>query len=354
MAEVTLAQLAGAFLRMGAIGYGGPLALVALMEREVCERRKWVSRERFTEAFLYCKLLPGPAAYQMALWIGHELRGRVGGVVTGVCFVLPAFLLMLALSVFYGSFQMNDGVALGLRGLRAGALVLIFQSAWGLLKPFRANARAWAFIVVAAVLMLWVPRWEPLIVISAGLAVVFWERWRPRKLMLFPLFWLHFKAGATVFGTGFAIIPFLEGEVVRRLGWMPANEFLDGIAFGQITPGPITIASAFIGYRVASVAGAVAATVGMYLPGVFFILFVLPWLVRRIRGKAWLTQFQAGALPAVIGCLIGASLVLGKASLDGGKSVAVFAVLAAAAIFSKVPGWLLIPIGGVLSYVAGP
>lgn len=354
----SFSRMALQFLRMGAIGYGGPIALVALMEQEICGRLRWISRAEFTQAFVYCKLFPGPVAYQMAVWMGYRLRGRWGGFVAGGCFLLPAFVLILLISIFYQSLQLNQSMMPAMKGLRAGAMVLILQSLLGLFKPYQSVPRAWALIVISGVLMYFFPRYEPLIVIGMGIVEILRAKMSFGLRMIFPwpilfqLFWIHFKAGAFVFGTGFAIIPFLEAHVVSRLHWLTGPEFLDGIAFGQITPGPVTITSVFIGYRVASFVGAVVALVGMYLPGLIMILWILPKLLKHLEGRAWLTQFQEGAIPAVIGCLSGAAVVLGRFSLDSPKTGFIFLVTSIACFFLKLPGWVVIPLGGLLGYVA--
>jgi len=354
MAAVSLRQLFLEFLRIGAIGYGGPLALVALMERECCDRLKWIDTKTFSELFLYCKLLPGPVAYQMCLAVGNHLRGRWGGVLAGVAFLLPSFFLILLLSVYYTSLRGFSAIEKALLGIRAGALVILIDSSWRLAAPFKADKRAWVFIVGATIGMWLLPRWEPLLIIIAGLIAVALSR-RPRALasvVLWPLFWVHFKAGAMVFGTGLAIVPVLEREVVAHYQWLTSAEFLDGLAFGQVTPGPITITSVFIGYKVASYLGAVVGLLGMYLPGIFFVLFLLPAMRSKLEGKAWLQHFQSGAVPAVVGCIVGATFLLARTTLTEWSLVIIFLVLLVASWLTRIPAWLIIPISAILGYFA--
>ena len=338
---------------MGAVGYGGPLALVALMEKECCGRLKWISSEVFTELFVYCKLLPGPVAYQMSLAVGHHLRGRWGGVLAGVALLLPATILILLISVFYAQFRAIPNVALGLAGFRAAALVILVDSSWRLFKPFRSDKKAWVYIVAAIAGMWFLPRWEPLLIVGGGLiAVLLSRRVAGLRSYLWPLFWVHFKAGAMVFGTGLAIVPVLEREVVHHYQWMSSSEFLDGLAFGQITPGPITISSVFIGYRVASYLGAFSALFGMYLPGIGFVLFLLPALRKTLAQKAWLQHFQSGAVPTVVGCIVGATFLLARTTLTESWMIGVFIAVCGILWGLKAPAWLVVPLGAGLAYVA--
>lgn len=328
--------------------------MVGLMERECCGRLRWLDTAAFSELFLYCKLLPGPVAYQMSLAVGNHLRGRWGGVVAGVAFLIPSFVLILLLSVYYASLRGISSIEKALLGIRAGALVILIQSSWQLAAPFRKDRRAWIFIVGATIGMWLLPRWEPLLIIAAGIIAVVLAR-RPRalaSLALWPLFWVHFKAGTMVFGTGLAIVPVLEREVVQHYQWLTSAEFLDGLAFGQVTPGPITITSVFIGYKVASYLGAVVALLGMYLPGIGFVLFLLPAMRSWLKGKSWLQHFQSGAVPAVVGCIVGATFLLARTTLTDWSLGIIFIVLLVASWVTRLPAWLIIPISAVLGYFA--
>ncbi len=344
---MSLSQLAGIFLRIGATGFGGPVALVAFMEEEFCARRAILPRAVFNESYVLCKMLPGPVAYQMALSIGYLLRGRLGGLVSGVCFLLPSFLMMLALSVFYTQVQGFAGFKAVAEGLRAGALVVIFDSVLRMAKPHAKDAEAWVFAAIGAVFMWLWPRGEPLIILAGGLAVVFGSRILSKKASLLPLFWVHFKAGAFTFGTGLAIIPLLQHESVEVYRWLTQEQFLDAIAFGQVTPGPITIASVFIGYQVDAWIGAVVAAFGIYLPGALIVLGVLPGLRRRLTGTPFLQKFQRGALPTVIGCILAASLVFGAGVVSKWETALVFLALGVLSYFRRMPSWAVIGLGGL-------
>ena len=348
------------FLKLGATGFGGPLALVAAMDKEIVARRSWVSRESFDEGFVYCKLLPGPIAYQMALWLGLQIRGRIGGLVAGFAFLAPAWITILILSVFYQELKHTTQVQPIVEGFRIGALVIIFESLIRMCIPYQRQLRAWLFIAVAMGLMWVMPRWEPLIILSGGFAMWFAKRSKAHELLgvslvtvslLSQLFWVHFIAGATVFGTGLAIIPFLERAVALH-GWMSQAEFLDAISLGQITPGPLTIASVFVGFRVAGFPGAFSAGAGMYFPGLVLVLVLLPAIREKMRRAKGLVYFQDGAIPMVIGCVLAATLWLSRSTLVTSRAVVLSLLLAFIVWRTRISGWLVIPLGALLNWLA--
>lgn len=347
---MSLSQLAAIFLRIGATGFGGPIALIAMMEQEFCARRKVLSVIEFNESFVLCKMLPGPVAYQMALSVGFLLRGRIGGAVAGLAFILPSFLMMLALSVFYASVQRVNGFEIVAEGLRAGALVVIIDSVLRMGKPYRGSVQAWAFALAGGIFMIVWPRGEPIIILAGGLATVLAGRTLHRKAsLLLPLFWVHFKAGAFTFGTGLAIVPLLQHETVEVYRWLTQGQFLDAVAFGQITPGPITICAVFIGYRALGLIGSLAATAGIYLPGAIIVLGVLPHLRRRLMGTPFLGKFQQGAIPTVIGCILAASVVFGFTVVTNVRAGIIFTVLSLISLRWRAPSWAVIGAGGIAS-----
>jgi len=191
--------------------------------------------------------------------------------------------------------------------------------------------------------------------VAMGLSSVFAYSLRKNVLCSVPfplflsIFLVHFKAGLLVFGTGLAIIPVLEQSVVHGYHWLSSAEFFDGIALGQATPGPVTISSAFIGYRTAGFWGALIAFAGMYLPGLFFILGLLPVIERKVAGARWLQAFERGAVPAVIGCVAAATFLLGRLALVDLSSILLFMVLWGLGRWASVPGWAIIPLGSLVN-----
>lgn len=358
---VKLSELAFLFFRLGSLGFGGPMALVALMEQECVKQKKWISRDRFEESFVFCKLLPGPIAYQMALWVGYELRGRIGGFISGFFFVLPAATLLYLFAKFYDSIHGFSSSGWILEGLRVGALVVILQSIGSLFSPYKKRVSAWFYALGGAFLMGLQPRLEPLIILGGGLLSILLIRSRPSLRLKMPswtvllaLFWTHFKAGAFVFGTGLAIVPVLEKEVVGVFHWLNPQEFLDALVFGQVTPGPVTTLASFIGYKVSGGLGSIIATSGIYFPGALMILFILPTLRKAIEGKSWLTDFQLGAVPTVIGCLITASFGLLSSALVNPILKTSFLILLLVQVVLQLPAWVVILLGSVMQPILKP
>lgn len=355
-------EIFATFLKLGATGFGGPIALVALIDQECRARKKWISTQAFNEAVLFCKLLPGPLAYQVALWVGRDLRGVPGGLAACLGFLLPGFSLILVLAVFYQSLQGWAPFAGLLVGVRAAALIVILLSVWKLAEPYRRSGWAWVGMLAGGAWMFSFPRWEPVGILVGGIAAILWKRAaRPPGVMgvdltaatLTALFLVHFKAGAFVYGTGVAVLPFLQTEAVNVHHWLTIEQFLDGIAFGQVTPGPLTIASAFIGYYASGIVGAVLATAGMYLPGMILVLGLVPLLYARLQGKRWLIDFQSGAMPVVIGGIVGAWGILLPAAVPNVWAAALVALLGGVAWrFPKLPAWAIMILGGVLGTLA--
>lgn len=347
------------FLKLGSTGFGGPIALIALMEQECNRKRKWLSIKEFNERFVFCKLLPGAIAVQMAVWIGFHVRGRLGGLFAGTALILPSFVLILLLSISYASMIQFSSLSTLLQGMEVGALIVIADSVWKMSQPYLRRIHPWIVAACAIFLMLRFPRWEPLIILAGGFGFLAWSYFTKRRtalfsvapLLLLDLFWVHFKAALTVFGTGLAIIPVLQYEIVEVYHWMSQKEFLSGIAFGQITPGPVTITSAFVGYRTAGFWGSLFAVIGMYSPGFLIILFVVPMVFERLKHKPWLLEFQEGAIPAVIGCIAGALYLFGQETIINPLLGVQLVVLATVAFIFKIPGWAVILSGSLLNWI---
>ncbi len=339
------------FLKLGSIGFGGPLALIGLMEKEVVVRRGWFSAETFKKGLTLVKLMPGPVAYQMALYIGKRQQGRWGGLLAGLAFLLPSFLMMVLISASYSQWKQISVSDAVLSGMRVGALWIILESVWRLflgLKRNTLNIGILFFAILGAAISL---SWEPLIIIGCGLLVTGYRRFSAQSRLhtiLLPLFWVHFKAALLVFGTGLAVIPVLQHEIVQRYQWLPNITFLDGIGFGQLTPGPITITSVFVGHQVAGFWGAIAAVSGMYLPGILLVLFLLPLVERSMDKHVWFRTFQEGAIPAVVGCLIAAGGLFTLQTIVSSKELWTLLLLTPLFLWKERPSWIFIPIGSLI------
>ena len=374
----SLAELMRVFSRLGVLGFGGPMATIAMMEEELVRKRGWLSSQRFGEMYAVCKLLPGPVSTQMAIYLGFECLGRSAGALCGFVFVVPSFLLVLGFSFAYVTYGLTDRFVALFSGMQAGALVVILLSTWQLYKPHRQRLQAWGVALFCFGWVAWNPRLEPLLILGFG-AFGAWSASRkspasapapstsPREAAstvvgsvgflgmtramapdrLAQLFWTCFKAGAFTFGTGLAVVPLLEGDAVTRFGWLTHAEFMDGLAIGQITPGPVVITSTFIGFKTAGLIGAIVATIGMFLPSFINILLIVPRIWRKLAGTPAATGFTIWAIPAVVGAIAGATVRLGFSALSTPLAIGAFSIAFLLALRIKIPAWLLIPGTGI-------
>lgn len=378
-------EIAQVFVRVGMFGFGGPVAVMAMMEEEVVRRRAWLTAEAFGEVYSICKLLPGPVAAQMAIFLGRVRGGNLGGIVAGACYIGPAFVMVLALSFLYADTSLVRDAGAALIGLQAGALAVILLSTWGLARPYRRVTRAWVIVALSAAVVAWRPALEPLVILGSGAIGVFGARraarssrlpvltlgsilavgaallsraaraagwaaavaWPADPSVLGKLFWMCFKAGFLVFGTGLAVVPMLEGDSVSRFHWLSHSQFMDGLAIGQVTPGPIVITATFVGYLAAKLPGALAATAGMFLPSFINVLILVPRIWSRWSGTASARAFTDWAMPAVIGGILGTTIKLGTLALTGPAPIALFLAALAIGAWRRPPAWLLIPGAGV-------
>jgi chromate transporter len=335
----TLIEIARSFLTIGAMSYGGP-AIMGIMQAEIQEKRQWVSKERFVEGLALVNALPGPAAAQLALFLGHARGGAWGAIAAGLGFVLPAFFIMLALTWIYttfgalpavrGAFYGIGPVVLGIfavaiyrlgtnaikgyaqGALALGAAALVALSPIGLVPVLLAagalgiclyHSRRLGLIALASVVLLYA---LSVLVAQSGLAprLPAWlapgNHGTAPSLVELGAFFV--KVGAFTFGGGLSILAFVEDQVVNRLGWLTAREFVDGLALGQLTPGPIIMLAAFVGYKVGGVAGAAVAAAAIFLPSFVLMLSVIPAL-NRVKQATWVRAFMRGVGPAVIGAI---------------------------------------------------
>lgn len=358
------------------------MATIAMMEEELIRKRQWFSTTRFTEMVSVCKLLPGPVATQMAIYLGFERSGIPGGLFAGIFFILPSFLLVLVLSYFYTIFGAPQKFSAIFLGMQAGALSVILISLLQLARPYREKQSAWLIASVSAIVVGLSPRWEPLVILFWGLAGGFFyaycEGLRHKlfsfgglflflilifvgglglnmagEKLLLQIFWVCFKAGAFVFGTGLAVVPVLEADVVQRFHWLTHHEFMDGLAIGQITPGPYVITATFIGFKAAGWLGALASTFGIFLPAFINILYIVPRIWNKVSGSRFAFGFSAWAIPAVIGGIFGSFVHLGQLTLLATPIIFIFLFVLFASIKLKIPAWALIPIAGVMGALLG-
>jgi len=399
-----LKELAQLFFKLGLIGFGGPQAHIAMIHDEAVMRRGWLQEEQFLEGVAICEMLPGPASTQTGIYTGYLRAGQLGALVAGVCFILPAFLIVLTLSWAYFRFQGVPQIEDLFLGISPVVIAVIFGFCWKLgkkaIKDWQGVAIALTVLLLSLVFRLnilllfllaglagWViyrpttpppagpsPRasaWlAPLLPITQGIPSLlanlpsdpiavsgFWGLDRIQAYAV-PLSTFFLKTGAFIFGGGLVIIPLLETAVVDDFGWMTRSQFIDGVALGELTPGPVVITAAFVGYKVAGALGALIATIAIFTPSFLFIMFASPFLLR-LRQNLWVKSFLKGVMPAALGAIAAAAIPLAAAALlqpTVPRTVVAIAVGLAALVALmrfRRPTWQLVPAGAIVGLVAG-
>lgn len=373
-ATYSLKQLVIYFLKLGTIGFGGPVALVGYMHRDLVEKNKWISEEDYKEGLALAQLAPGPLAAQLSIYLGYVHYRILGATLAGIAFVLPSFLMVLGLGYAYvraGGLPWMQAV---FYGIGATVIGIIAVSSYKLSrKSLGKNGLLWGIAVVLAAVTFITQKEVLWLILLAGVIVWFYKS-PPKFIRTFQsiLFapvllqvatnawvntkveqigWFFFKAGAFVFGSGLAIVPFLYGGVVKEYQWLTEQQFLDAVAVAMITPGPVVITVAFIGYLVAGFPGACVAALATFLPCYLFTIIPAPYFKKYGKHPA-IKAFVDGVTAAAIGAIIGAVIVLAKRQFTDFTSV----VLAALTIlvllrFKKIQEPLIILVAALIGFL---
>ena len=359
---LSLSRFVGYFLWLGTVGFGGPIALAGHMQQDLVDERGWISREDYVEGLALAQLAPGPLAAQLAIYLGYLRAGVLGATLVGVAFILPSFLMVLALSAAYVRFGGLAWMQGMFYGIGAAVIGIIARSAFKLTKITLGKDRMlWAIFGVLAVSTAWTSREIIWLFLLGGVVAMlvksFPVRARvgsaaglflatavlPANSRLWEIFLYFAKAGMFVFGSGLAIVPFLYGGVVQGHHWLTDRQFVDAVAVAMITPGPVVITVAFIGYLVAGAKGATAAALGVFLP-VYLVVVVLAPSYKRWAKNPQLNAFVRGVTAAAAGAIAGAVVVLARRSIYDLPTV-VIAVVSLAVLFRwKVPEPVIIAV----------
>jgi chromate transporter len=317
----TLSELAGLFLRLGATSFGGPAAHIALMQDEVVRRRRWMSATAFLDALSATNLIPGPNSTELAMHVGHQRAGARGLVVAGVCFIVPAALIVGLLAAGYTRYASVPDVGHVFYGIKPVVIAIVAMAVWTLGRT-TVTTMATAAIAAAGLVMLAAGIHELVVLAVCGALGMVFASGTPRSFGVLAvsavagaapavaapfdlgvMFALFLKTGAVLFGSGYVLLAFLRADFVERLGWLTEQQLLDAIAIGQMTPGPVFTTATFIGYLLAGPVGAAAATVGIFLPAFVFVALTRP-LVHRMRESARtaaaLDGINAGSLAMMV------------------------------------------------------
>ncbi len=385
--EIGLASLAGYFLKLGTIGFGGPVALVGFMHRDLVERRHWITEDTYKLALALSQIMPGPLAAQRAIAIGYFQGGVLGATLVGLAFVLPSFVMVVAISLAYVAYGGLWWMQALFYAIGASVIAIIAIAAFKLARSTnKRDPLLWGIFGMLAAVTVWAQAELAEFFILAGLIVLFiraWPGWKPGVMMgvsgviLGTLIWMFeawvrhagtvagshdvlaqillffTKAGAFVFGSGLAIIPFLQQGVVQQFGWLNEHQFLDAVAVAMITPGPVVITVAFIGFLVAGLAGAVMASIGIFLPVYFFTIIPAPWF-KRHRDNPQLKAFVDGATAAATGAITGAVVVLGARAIIDLPTLIIGLVSLAILWRYKVSEPILVTGSGIVGLIVWP
>lgn len=388
-----LREVALLFLRLGLTAFGGPAAHIAMFRDEVVTRRQWVTDAEFLDMMAAANLIPGPNSTETAIHLGFRRAGWPGLVAAGVCFIFPAFAIVLAIAMLYTRYGTTPAAESLLYGIEPVVIAIILQAVWGL---GRTAIRPWlpGIVAVAAFALYFVGVHELALLAAGGLLLMLarngrrlwgdlpnrptmllmwgwgWGGWANRPTLgewvvglaqsaaapvtLTTLFLTFLKIGSVLYGSGYVLVAVLQTEFVERLGWITAGQLLDAVAIGQFTPGPVFTTATFIGYLVAGVPGAVLATVAIFLPGFVFVAITNPF-IPRLRRSPWLSALLDGVVAASLGLMAAVTVDLARQSIVDVPTVLLLVVAAVLLIRFRVNStWLILggaTVGLVLSAV---
>jgi chromate transporter len=379
--RVPIKDLVRYYLRLGLLGFGGPVALVGQMERELVGDKGWVTKDEMRDGIAVCQSLPGPLAIQVGIWLSYLRGGFWGAWAGGWAFILPNFVIVATLGALYVHFGGLPWVTAIFYGVSPAVIALILHSCYRLTKLGMDDWLQWALAAVAFVVTVAVRAEVAWIFLASGAVGILYygSLFRARAaasttcsfLVGLPLlaggadasaatgtmpgklFVFFLKAGSLTFGSGLVIVPFLEKGLVQQTGWLNEREFLVAVAMGMMSPGPVVITATFVGYLVAGFWGSLAATIGIFLPSFLLVLIVAPVLVRY-RTNPNVQGFIKGAYAAAIGTILGACVLLGRIAI-GDWLTALVALASLVVLFRwKVSNPLLIACAAVIGLVAYP
>ncbi len=375
--RVPIRDLVRYYGRLGALGFGGPVALVGQMERELVEERKWLTKEEMREGIAVCQSLPGPLAIQVGIFIAYLRGGFWGAWAGGWAFILPNFAIVAALGALYVHVGGLPLVTAMFYGVSPAVIALILHSCSRLAKLGMDDWVQWVIAAACLAITVAVRAEVALLFIASGIVGILYygslvrgRRASFRSLLaiaplsvgtakgamtpiLGQLLVFFLKAGSLTFGSGLVIVPFLEKGLVQQTGWLDERQFLIAVAMGMISPGPVVITATFVGYLVAGFWGSVVATVGIFLPSFLLVLVVAPVLIRH-RANPNVQGFVKGAYAAAIGTILGASILLGKIAI-GDWLTALVALLSLVVLFRwNVRNPTLVAATAIIGLIAFP
>ena len=375
--RVPISQLVRYFLRLGTLGFGGPVALCGLMEKELVSEKGWLTKDEMRDAIAISQSMPGPLAIQVGIFASYIRGGFWGAWAGGWAFILPNFVIVAGLAALYVHFGGLSWVTAVFYGVSPVVIALIIHSCWRLSKLGMEHWLQWGIAVLAFLITVIFKAEVALLFIAAGLVglLYYGTLFRggrppaaasfaplavagavppaPTASLLGKLLFFFLKAGSLTFGSGLVIVPFLEKGIVQDTGWLTPRDFLIAVAIGMMSPGPVVITATFVGFLVAGFWGSLVSTIGIFLPSFIFVLIVAPILMRH-RDNANVQGFIKGTYGAAIGTILGACVLLGKIAI-GDVLTAFVALCALGLLFRfKISNPILIASAALIGLVAYP
>ncbi|MFN6156348.1 chromate efflux transporter [Anabaena sp. AL09] len=381
-----LTQVAKLFLKLGIIGFGGPVAHIAMIEDEVVKRRQWLTQEHFLDLLGVTNLIPGPNSTEMAIHIGYIYAGWLGLIVAGVCFILPAVLITGLFAYLYVNYGTLPQVLPLLYGIKPVVLAIIINAIWGLGKK-AIKTRQLLIIAIAVGLitgfakvnevmalllggilgMIWLCSSNQINLMIIGLTTSTFLQTTATvntainnhvSVPLWQLGLFFLKVGSVLFGGGYLLIAFLQGGLVEEFGWLTQQQLLDAIAIGQFTPGPVLSTATFIGYIIAGFPGAIVATLGIFLPSFLLVAALNPFM-NPIRNSSWTRPFLDAVNVSAVALMVLTTIQLGMATLIVPKTpyvdflgLGISIISAILAIRYRINAAYLILGGGIIGWSA--
>jgi len=372
--KYSLIEIIKYFLRLGTTGFGGPVALVGYMHTDLVEKRKWITNEDYKEGLALSQLAPGPLAAQLAIYIGYVDYKIIGATLAGFAFVLPSFIMVLALGYAYVYYNGLPWMHSIFYGVGAAVIGIIAVSSYRLTK--KTIGREWILWIIffALAAATFVTESENIwLILASGFVVWFYKSppsfKNPSQYLFTPallqisalvpfnekltgIWWFFLKAGTLIFGSGLAIVPFLYGGLVKESHWLNEQQFLDAVAVAMITPGPVVITVGFIGYLIAGIPGACIAALATFLPCYLFTVIPAPYF-KKYGKKPGIKAFVDGVTTAAVGAIAGAVIVLAKRQFADIPSIAIALITIIILLRLKVPEPLIIIAAAILGLLAG-
>jgi chromate transporter len=307
-------ELARPFLKIGAFGFGGGVGMLAMLRSECVKKKKWLTDEELSVGVAIGQMVPGPFIPNYCQYIGYHLDGYKGAITATVALLLPSFFLMVVLSYLYLAFHTLPGIGQVFKGIGAVMTAIILWASYDMGKILIKELKG--LIVFGLALVLFIIKFDPVLTVLAcgGIKIILDQCPSKKILMAVPLFifdlkkalmlfWIFFKTGAIIFGGGYAAIPFIKNEVCNNQQWLTLREFFDGVALGQMTPGPVAITATFVGFKVMGLAGALIATIAIFLPS-FLMFIIVIRIYKKIENNRYVKSFFSGLKSAIVAILL--------------------------------------------------